>query len=54
MKMALDRQLKGFPETELIGRWLKAGFVDNKIFNETKEGTPQGRLCHRALSTQLL
>lgn len=35
------QQLKGFPETELIGRWLKAGFVDNKIFNETEEGTPQ-------------
>ena len=39
------QQLKGFPETELIGRWLKAGFVDNKVFNETKEGTPQGGLC---------
>jgi len=39
------QQLKEFPETELIGRWLKAGFVDNKVFNETEEGTPQGGLC---------
>jgi RNA-directed DNA polymerase len=35
-------QLKGFPEINLIAKWLKAGFVDNNVFNETDEGTPQG------------
>jgi len=44
------QQLKEFPETELIGRWLKAGFVDNKVFNETEEGSPQGGIISPLLA----
>jgi RNA-directed DNA polymerase len=36
------KQISGFPQTEVIAKWLKAGFVDNSVFNETDEGTPQG------------
>ena len=44
------RQLEGFPESELIAKWLKAGFVDNKVFNETDEGTPQGGIISPLLA----
>jgi RNA-directed DNA polymerase len=30
------------PGRELIKQWLKAGYVDNGVFHETDEGTPQG------------
>jgi len=30
------------PGRELIKQWLKAGYVDKDVFNETKAGTPQG------------
>jgi RNA-directed DNA polymerase len=30
------------PYGELIKEWLKAGFIDRKIFNPTETGTPQG------------
>ena len=36
------KQIDGFPQSEVIAKWLKAGFVDNSVFNETEEGTPQG------------
>ena len=39
------KQIEGFPEIDVIAEWLKAGFVDNNVFNETEEGTPQGGLC---------
>lgn len=32
-----DKRLK-----QLIGRYLRAGFIDNQLFNETREGVPQG------------
>ena len=35
-------QLGNFPAKELIVKWLKAGFIDNKVFNVTMEGIPQG------------
>jgi RNA-directed DNA polymerase len=38
-------QIKGFPEADIVAKWLKAGFVDNDVFNIAKEGTPQGGLC---------
>lgn len=34
-------QVKEFPAAELICKWLKAGFVDNKVFHVTTEGTLQ-------------
>jgi len=36
------KQISGFPQRSVIAKWLKAGFVDNSVFNETEEGTPQG------------
>ena len=34
--------IKGFPAKEIIYRWLKAGYIDNEVFNDTDFGTPQG------------
>lgn len=34
-------QVKGFPQRELIEKWLKAGIINNKVFIETEEGVPQ-------------
>ena len=31
-----------FPARELIKQWLKAGYVDSDVFQETEAGTPQG------------
>jgi RNA-directed DNA polymerase len=36
------KQIEGFPEADVIAEWLKAGFVDNNVFEETEDGTPQG------------
>jgi RNA-directed DNA polymerase len=38
-------QIKGFPAFNIIAKWLKAGFVDNNVFHESEDGTPQGGLC---------
>jgi len=35
-------KIGNFPESRLIEKWLKAGYVDNNIFHETDRGTPQG------------
>lgn len=43
-------QLEGFPAKETIVRWLKAGFVDNNVFNETESGTPQGGIVSPLLA----
>lgn len=43
-------QIKDFPQKDTIERWLKAGFVDNNVFNETKEGTPQGGIVSPLLA----
>jgi RNA-directed DNA polymerase len=41
-------QLGTFPARELIGRWLKAGVVEQGHLTPTEEGTPQGGLCAAA------
>jgi len=43
-------QIKGFPKAGVIAKWLKAGFVDNSVFNETLEGTPQGGIISPLLA----
>jgi RNA-directed DNA polymerase len=35
-------QIRGFPYPKVIKRWLKAGYVDNRVFKDTPEGVPQG------------
>ena len=39
---ALLEAMGEVPGKELIKQWLKAGYVDKKVFHETKSGTPQG------------
>jgi len=35
-------EIKTFPAIDLVDKFLKAGYIDNNIFHNTKEGTPQG------------
>ena len=42
--------LTGFPAKETIHKWLKAGYVDNNLFNNTVSGTPQGGLVSPLLA----
>lgn len=46
----IREQIKGFPASELIFQWLKAGFVDNQVFHVTPEGTPQGGIISPLLA----
>jgi RNA-directed DNA polymerase len=39
---ALLEAIGEVPGKELIKQWLKAGYVDKKVFHETTSGTPQG------------
>lgn len=43
-------QVKHFPFARVIKKWLKAGYVDNKAFNETLSGTPQGGIISPLLA----
>jgi len=42
--------LTGFPAKETIYKWLKAGYIDNNLFNNTDSGTPQGGLVSPLLA----
>jgi len=44
------QQINGFPQAEVINKWLKAGFVDKNVFNDTTEGTPQGGIISPLLA----
>lgn len=44
------KQMESFPANKVIVKWLKAGFVDNGVFNETNEGTPQGGIISPLLA----
>lgn len=43
-------QIAEFPAKNLIYKWLKAGFVDNKVFTPTEQGTPQGGIVSPLLA----
>ncbi|MGG3523851.1 group II intron reverse transcriptase/maturase [Bacillus pseudomycoides] len=43
-------QLADFPAKNTIAKWLKAGFVDNDVFNKTDAGTPQGGIISPLLA----
>lgn len=43
-------QVQNFPGNKIIGRWLKAGFLDNGVFNTTVSGTPQGGIISPLLA----
>ena len=44
------KQLRGFPLKGVVERILKAGYLDNNVFNETEKGTPQGGLLSPLLA----
>lgn len=44
------KQIKGFPQYNLVKRFLEAGYVDNGVFHESVEGTPQGGLLSPLLA----
>lgn len=41
-QLPLLKAIGNFPARELIKQWLKAGYVEEKIFHSTEAGTPQG------------
>ena len=43
-------QIKEFPYRNLIGKWIKAGYVDNGVFNETEFGSGQGSIVSPLLA----
>lgn len=38
----LSRRVQDKRLQQLVGRYLRAGFIDNQLFSETREGVPQG------------
>lgn len=46
----ITEQIKEFPYVKLIGKWLKAGYVDNGVFNETESGSGQGNIVSPLLA----
>lgn len=44
------KELRNFPNRDLIKGWLKAGFVFRGKFNPTDTGTPQGGVCSPLLA----
>jgi RNA-directed DNA polymerase len=48
--VALLEAIGAVPGKELIKQWLKAGYVDKKVFHETKSGTPQGGVISPVLA----
>jgi RNA-directed DNA polymerase len=46
----IQKQTFRFPGNVLIKRWLKMGHVDQHVFSETKEGTPQGSIASPLLA----
>lgn len=37
-------QIRCFPNKEIIEKWLKSGYIDNNVFNETDRGGDQGSI----------
>lgn len=44
------RKIRDFPAKETVQKWLKAGFIDNDVFNTTEFGTPQGGIVSPLLA----
>lgn len=44
------KKLEKIPGRELIKQWLKAGYVENEMFQETESGTPQGGIISPLLA----
>ncbi|MCM3653673.1 group II intron reverse transcriptase/maturase [Metabacillus litoralis] len=46
----IEKQTSRFSGKALIKRWLKMGYVDQHVFSETQEGTPQGSIISPLLA----
>ena len=46
----LINKMGNIPGLELIKQWLKAGYVENEVFNPTYSGTPQGGIISPLLA----
>ncbi len=46
----LLKTIGSFPAKELIHKWLKAGYVENGVFYNTEQGTPQGGIISPLLA----
>ena len=46
----LLKTIGNFPARKLIQQWLKAGYVDKGVFNDTKTGVPQGGIISPLLA----
>ena len=44
------KQIGVFPANKTIYKWLKAGYIDNNVFEETDKGTPQGSIVSPLLA----
>ncbi len=47
-------RIKDFPGKAVIGRWLKAGYGDNNVFNRTEKGSGQGSVISPLLANVTL
>ncbi|HEY0971673.1 MAG TPA: reverse transcriptase domain-containing protein [Gemmatimonadales bacterium] len=41
-------------DREVLRKWLKAGYIDGEVFNQTEEGTPQGGIISPTLANLAL
>ncbi len=46
----IKSQIRQFPASKTISRWLEAGYIDDGVFNETVSGTPQGGIISPLLA----
>lgn len=54
-KISHDWLLANIPmEKKILQRWLKAGFMEDNVFYETEEGTPQGGIASPLLANMAL
>lgn len=50
----ISNKIGTFPGSKLIIRWLKAGYIDNKVYYDTDIGTPQGGIISPLLANLTL
>ncbi len=43
-------KISGLPGRNVVLRWLKAGYMEDSVFHDTKAGTPQGAIISPLLA----
>ncbi|MEE0084687.1 MAG: reverse transcriptase domain-containing protein, partial [Paludibacteraceae bacterium] len=46
----ITEQVRYFPASKTISRWLKAGYLDDNVFHKSDSGTPQGGIISPLLA----